>query len=375
MKKIVKLSLILVVLSLFSINLFSISVSASECGDFFKENEFMTNSDLSYEIISDNGTNYTRIYLNVKNDVTLNSGEIAYFTYTPEADFYFVVETIGDYDTKLRVENTATGTIINDDSCGNLNAKVEFKGLQGKPVYISTKFFSSSTSGSFTLQLRKQRFSMFGYDDGHGHSTISDLKIPYNAFKSIFESIKYENGSSWEAFANDDRDLARINSEIMFFTGHGYKNDEDNKGFGVSFHTGGITTNDRFLNMKKTKVAMWAACYSANSTNPGNISIAEFSVRHGAQSAVGFSEAVEFSSSKTFTNRFFTKLASGATVKEAAKYGAEGLLWPWDNGKKYVIFGNEEMRVTDSSPTISSFSMRNSNLSIIDNLGDDYEYI
>ncbi len=342
--------------------------------EIFETNESMTTSEISNDIIDASGNHYTKIYLNVKNEVTLSNGNIAYFIYTPELNFYFTVETFGMYNTKIKVENTSTGTIINDDSGEGLNAKVEFKGIKGQPVYISTKFYSSSTSGTFKLQLRKQRFSMFGYEDSEGNNTIPDLAGPYNAFNSLFESIKYENGSSGEALSNDDRDLARINSEIMFFTGHGFKSNENNMGYGVAFKYGGITTNNA-LNMNKTKVAMWAACYSANSTNSGKISISEYSINCGAKSSIGFSESVSFSSSKTFTNRFFTNLASGSTVKEAAEYGASGLLWPWDNGKKYVIFGDKEMSVIDCSTSISTFDLKPLSLSLIDNLDVDYEYI
>lgn len=76
----------------------------------------------------------------------------------------------------------------------------------------------------------------------------------------------------------------------------------------------------------------------------------------GAKAAVGFSESVGFSSSKTFTNRFFDKLAAGWTVKTAASHAAKGLLWPWDAGKKYKIFGNESTSVTSSTVSQSSFA-------------------
>lgn len=124
--------------------------------------------------------------------------------------------------------------------------------------------------------------------------------------------------------------------------------------------------------MDRTKVAMWAACFSANSTNPGNLSIAEYSVNCGAKSAVGFTNSVTFSSSKTFTNRFFKKLATGASVLESAKHGAKGLLWPWDNAKDYVIFGDEDITVFDVTPSTSTFNLRNINYNIVNELDETY---
>lgn len=316
------------------------------------------------------GASYTRVYLNMKNDVSLSAGEIRYFTYTPESDFYFVVETDGSFDTKIQVSNTYSGTIIDGYSGTGLNAKVEFRGVQGQLIYIATKLYNSNISGNYSIQLRKQRISMFAYEDSEGNSTIPDLNTPYTKFSPMFEAIKYENKSASDALATDDRDLAKINSEIMFFSGHGYKNSPSEKGFGVAFKSGGITTSTT-INLDRTKVAMWSACYSANATNSKNLSIAEYSINKGAKSAVGFTESVSFSSSKTFTNRFFTKLSEGSTVKEAASHGASGLIWPWDNAKKYVIFGNESVRVTDSTTSISAFNLRPINTNILVELSDD----
>lgn len=110
----------------------------------------------------------------MKNNVSLSPDEIGYFTYTPESDFYFVVETYGSFDTKIQVSNTSSGTIIDDDSNTSLNAKVAFKGVQGKPIYIATKLYNSTISGNFSIQLRKQRASMFAYDDSEGNSRFID---------------------------------------------------------------------------------------------------------------------------------------------------------------------------------------------------------
>lgn len=241
------------------------------------ENPFGVNSsintlDFTVKLIDD-GDEYEEPYvdlnLNSKHDVSVSSGDIRYFTYTPKSDSYFVVETYGSLDTKLHVSNTYTGAICDDDSGVGLNAKVEFRGVQGKPIYIATKLYNSNISGNYQIQLRKQRVTMFACDDSKGNSTISDLNTPFTKLSPMFETIKYENTSASDALLNDERDLAKINSEIMFFSGHGYKNDSTEMGFGVKFKTGDITTS-RTINMDRTKVAVWAACYSANSTNSKN---------------------------------------------------------------------------------------------------------
>lgn len=177
-------------------------VHASSSDNYSEQIGIKKQRALNQFVESDNiggGISYKRIYLNMKNNVSLSPGEIGYFTYTPESDFYFVVETYGSFDTKIQVSNTSSGTIIDDDSGTSLNAKVEFKGVQGKPIYIATKLYNSTISGNFSIQLRKQRVSMFAYDDSEGNSTIPDLNTPYNKLNPMFEVIKYENTSSSDA--------------------------------------------------------------------------------------------------------------------------------------------------------------------------------
>ncbi len=363
------------VISLYVMYCFNTKLArAASNNNLFEYDNAKNTLDFTAKLI-DAGDDYEEPYvdlsLNSKHDVLVSSGDIRYFTYTPKSDSYFVVETYGSLDTKLHVSNTYTGAICDDDSGVGLNAKVEFRGVQANPIYIATKLYNSNISGNYQIQLRKQRVSMFAYDDNKGNSTIPDLNIPFTKLSPMFETIKYENTSASEALLNDERDLAKINSEIMFFSGHGYKNNSTEMGFGVKFKTGGITTS-KTINMDRTKVAVWAACYSANSTNSKKISIAEYSINNGAKSSIGFTESISFSSSKTFTNRFFTKLSEGSTVKEAASYGSNGLIWPWDSAKKYVIFGDDSIRITDSTTSSGTFRSRSINTNIVLESNENY---
>lgn len=273
--------------------------------------------------------------LNEKRAVTINANEVKTFYFTPDSNQHYVVETFGDLDTKLRISNIPDGEIINDDYRGNRNASIWFKAERNREIKIEIKAYGKNY-GSTTLQVRKQRFSMFAYVDVDGNSTKKDLNTPFDKFCNLYDAIKYEDVTAYYARENDERNLSRLNSEIVFFSGHGYKNDENNKGFGISLHSNGAKTGLNTsppLNFDKTKVAMWSACYSANSTNSKNLSFAEYTVYCGARSAVGFLKSVTFSSARKFTNKFFTVLADGATVAEAASKGKGAIIWHRDNAK------------------------------------------
>ncbi len=292
------------------------------------------------------------LYINERKTVNVSQGNFACYTYTPSTNQFLILETFGDYDTKIRVENTSVGTIIDDDSGEDHNAKIYFQGVQGQTLYIYTKIYGYG-SATYQIQLRKQTFSMFAFNVS-GCNTQPDLTSPTNSFENIFDCKQYLNSSPLYALSLDDRGFTRINSDIFFFTGHGYGKNSGDAGCGVVFENGDLTTNTN-LKMTQTKVAVWAACCSANSNNQHNKSIAEHSVDCGAKSAVGFTNEIGFSSSRIFTNRFFSKLATGATVKSSAQYGANGLLWPWDSAKDYVIFGDENTIVTGSTVSNSTF--------------------
>ncbi len=297
-------------------------------------------------------TNNSFLYINERKTVNVSQGNFACYTYTPSTNQFLILETFGDYDTKIRVENTSVGTIIDDDSGENYNAKIYFQGVQGQTLYIYTKI-NGYGNASYLIQIRKQTFSMFAVNNSTGN-TVPDLTSPTNSFNSIFDCKQYINTPVYEVFFMDERGFETINTEIMFFTGHGFGKDSGNPGSGVIFDSGYLPVSAN-INMSQTKVAVWAACCSANSNNQDNKSIAEHSVDRGAKSSIGFTYEIYFSSSRTFTNRFFAKLATGATVKSSAQYGANGLWFPWDSAKDYVIFGDENTVVTDSTISNSTF--------------------
>lgn len=294
----------------------------------------------------DLGPTFQQMSLNYQYNVTLSNNEIGYYYYVPVVSSFFVIETFGTEDTILRVDNTENGTIIDDNSGYSFNSKIYFKGVAGELINIYVKFNTPSVYGNFVLQLRRQYFSMFAYEDDAGLNMIPDLNVPYNSFNDSFKCKKYENGSASHALSDDERHFAKLNSEIMFFSGHGFGTDDGDKGYGVLFKTGSIDVTTT-LDMSKTKVAFWSACYSANSSNSYNKSIAQHAYNSGAKSSIGFMDSVNYISARAFTNRFFNYLSTGASVSQSVIYADEGILLPWDKVHNYVVFGSQSLRVTD----------------------------
>lgn len=293
-----------------------------------------------------------------------------WFYYTPDDSRYYVAETSGELDSVLRVGNPYFEIVNNNITPQNDNSRIWFKAEAGRQFRVDIRFCFTFETKYTTLQLRKQRFSMFGYVDYNGYNFKKDFEKPYNDFMDMYDVVKIEDESASYAKGYDERGLSRLNSEIVFFTGHGAyydkagKYEKDQYGVGVSFYYNNKylqLTYDESLNFENTKVAVWSACNSADTDNIKNLSFAEYTVKCGAASAVGFADAVNSSSARTFTNKFFSVLAGGGTVAEAASAGKGAVIWPWDAAKKYVLFGDRTIRVTDETPSGEDFYWKPAN--------------
>lgn len=306
------------------------------------------------------------VTLNEKTLVTLSAGETKSFEITVPDNMYYAIETTqygsSTVDTYLTVNNLSTGNAYNDDGGVGLYSFIGFNNQGGRNLTISVRLYNSSASGSFYLQIRKQKAIYYGfeYDD---LSTLKDLNKPYDAFSNLYDSYKYENKEASHFREIDERGYNRYNSEIVFFSGHGYKNTSATEfGFGISFSNNTSFYVSSLSNMNNVRVAVWAACYSSNTNNSYNTSFVDKSVASGAKSAIGFPDTVTTTSSRSFTNDLFKKLADGYTVGEAAEYAAKQLIWPWDNAKDYRIAGSSSTTLTSPNYTKSASASSQNNI-------------
>ena len=307
------------------------------------------NLKVSLEYINDN----EKFSLDIKYSEHISAGETKEFIYYLSDEMYYVVETRGNLDTYLTIEGLGSTSLTNDDGGIGNNACIGFKGIKGW-ITIKLRFFSSTLSGTTELQIRKQQAVMYGFDyGGTDIDTTSDLTDPYIDLRNTYYTHKFSYNTQHtpsHMLSLDARNYARINSEVVFFTGHG------NIG-GVYFPSGWLNSYE-LTNMENTKIAVWAACYSSKS-NEYEVSMTQASINAGAKSAVRWPVTTTTISSKTFTNRLFSKLASGATIQEACAYADNGIIWPWDNIHDYEIFGSNSTTIAYNIPNKASFSMSN----------------
>lgn len=316
------------------------------------------------------------LLINEKRTVYLGEDEVQAFYFTPEDDKMYVVETFGNCRTVLLISNFVDTTITTYKGGQGENARIYFKGNPATQYKIEVRHYSEIEEGTFQIQVRKQKFAMFGYigykDNGKEDiNTLPDLNVPYNVFSNTFDCVKYENVNASKAFSYDERNLPVMDSELFFFSGHGYDN-----GSGVPFYneTGkvGDIKNSYSINMTSTRVALWSACCSASGKNDRDISIAEYAVSCGAKASIGFKHSILTSSAKKFSDKFFTDLAEGKTVEEAASAAAKTGIWIVDTINSYVIFGKGDFNVTDRTQSIGNFSLRPQDYDYYNSLFNSY---
>ena len=285
------------------------------------------------------------IQINVMNNVAFNvPNEIKVFSYMPLYSGFYTLETFGSVDTIIEINNNYTGTICDDNSGVGNNGRIDFIAQIYVPISIRIKL-KNNALGSTTMQIRKQKLSSFGFSGG-GINTIPDLNAPYNSFSGIFDCSKYENANASYALSNDERSLSRINSEIMFFSGHGCSN---NVSSSICFdNNSAISTNDT-LCLNQTKFSLLAGCETGVRISNTIPSIAEYFVDSGSKSSIGFNDIIGVTSSKVFTDFFFARLVTGGSIYESAQYAAWHILWPWDSIKNYSIFGDGNIRIVEES--------------------------
>jgi len=297
---------------------------------------------------------------------TLTAGSTDTYYFTPSYSGMFTVETFGSTDTYGTVSGN-TGTIFptasNDDGGEGTNFAIGFSQEAGSTTTITVRHYNSTSgTGSYTIQVRDQRAQIYTFDYGNGDiNTLGDSETPSSWLRAMGYSVGvHENKPASHLNGTIATTFKRINSEVVFFAGHG------NSGTLVFMNSNGnkeylYDTSSYFSSMSNTKVAVWASCYSA--VDPDGTgsrrSIAQKSIDIGAQSAIGWTDTVGNSAAKKWTDQFFLELGNTMTVQAAAASAGSVFLWPWDGSYDgWEVFGDGTTLV--SYPTVNPKSTTSS---------------
>lgn len=277
---------------------------------------------------------------------TLSAGSTHYFFFTPSYSGLFTVETFGTTDTYGTVSGNV-GTSLTDDDSGELtNFAIGFYQTEGNTTIITVRHCFSAGTGSYTIQVRDQRAQIYTFNYGSGNiDTTPDSVTPSEKLLSMGYAVGvHENKPKSHVDQTIATTFKRFNSEVIFFAGHG----GSGGGSLVFMNSSGgydwfYDNSAEFSSMSNTKVAVWAACYSGLDPDGTGTrkSIAQKSIDQGAQSAIGWDQAIGNTAARKWTNKFFTELANAKTVSQAASSAGSVFLWPWDGSYSgWQVFGD-----------------------------------
>lgn len=303
------------------------------------------------------------IPLNTKITKSISAGMDYIFSYNPTDSRMYVAETTGSTDTYMYVNNTQNIYTDDDSGIGN-NSCIGFNAIAAnKTIYIRVRHYSTTGTGAFTFQLRRQRAQVYTFDYGDGVDTTPFASGALNRLNAMgYESNYWHNSNQYHITDYDSTGYTRLNSEVVFFAGHGLTN-----GGGVKFKDKEFLSKD-LINMNNCKLAVWATCNSA--------SFAEQSQLKGARTAIGWNKLLDQNAGRKWTDQLFIELANHKTVKNAAESASRVSLWPWDGTfDGWEIFGNKDAVI--SNPRVNTRNIMIPNIvsqNEFENFKNEFDY-
>lgn len=80
-------------------------------------------------------------------------GQIVYFVFRPTTSRTYTIQSTGSGDTYAMLYNSSKSSITSNDDGGNgNNFLISYSMTAGETYYIAVRYYSSSTTGSFTVQ-------------------------------------------------------------------------------------------------------------------------------------------------------------------------------------------------------------------------------
>lgn len=260
---------------------------------------------------------FEEAYVNFEDEDYLNSGEYKQYTFTFSDNKYYSLELESEADTLMTVIGYNASPIVVDNGGLGISSKdyLGIEGIKEKTIYIKVQI-KNNNSGNFKFNIRKQQAVFYGfiYSD---LNTTSQTQIPHSIINNKYNSFIFLNKNSSHVIAFDNRNIERINSEVVMLSGHGNSTQFSfpNEPL-LTVFTGGE-------DLSRTKLIVWASCDSAN--NSLGDCLTDLSVIAGAQTALGFTGDIDAVSTKAFLDIFFTNLQT-MSIYDAADISTQ---FPW----------------------------------------------
>jgi peptidase domain protein len=109
------------------------------------EDEWLAGSSFERALIAESGKSYN---VNIA-----SGGQVVYFAFTATESKSYTIQSTGSSDTYATLYSASQSSLTtNDDSGSGNNFKITYTMTAGNTYYIAVKFYSSSSTGTFTVE-------------------------------------------------------------------------------------------------------------------------------------------------------------------------------------------------------------------------------
>lgn len=298
-------------------------------------------------------------------NLRVKKGTVSWFKFVPSSTGYYAVETLGNQATQLCIDLPSGKRVFDSGAEQNgINSKIIFKANANQTIKIYSKLVKDTPSSSYItydLSLRKQTFNTFTFKkatDSNGHSIYNITTThcntkPESLFNNTMDYHNYVNFNSTFSGANEIGYLNYerfFNSEYLFFAGHGGCS-------GIQFAYGQEFTCPLAIDMRHVRVALIQGCNTGTPRDEHTIpSFAANVIEKGAKCVISFKKTIYAQTIDLFSDRFYEKFSTGATVKESVEY-AKSHFFSWSELRSAFILGDDTIRIDDTTKSNGSFSL------------------
>ena len=322
--------------------------------------------------------NIETLILNSELNNVLQVGSNDVYVFSPLVSGTYVVQTFGNADTlgllnisgDIGIGNNTSGVRSDTSDGGGSgdNFKIIFYAYEGEEVEIKVQRGSQSGNiGNYSIKVHRAIAQIYSFDVSYaGYPAIDTTiysNIPIDALSYYGYDVKNnENVSYQHILQNGNTGFQRINSEIVYFAGHG--DTSLDKNFLIFNSVSSIlhydTMYEQVGSMEGVKIAVWANCFSSRKDTENDTSIAKLAYDKGAEVSIGWYFGISSYYAGRWTNDFFAFLKTNHTVSQAITYANSRLEDPNSEViNKMAIYGNRGVKIIPTTCPYQANSRNN----------------
>ncbi len=318
---------------------------------------------------------------------TLSLNDEHTYSFSPSQTGTYVVQTTGDTDTYGTVNITINGTVVSetdDDDGEGYNFNIMFYATSGDTIEIKVRTcYPASQEGSYSIKIHRARAQIYTFNYGWSNiNTTTERNIPLSGLSQLgYDAVSNINAASAHANEINTNGYANLNSEFVFFSGHGQERNDYQTAlcfYNENDSYDELTSRSLPSNMNNVKVALWSACYSGQQVNENNVScysVAESAYDRGAKVSIGWKTEISNSAAQKWNNAFLYYLCLGNDVEMSMVYANSRINLEDSVIQSQVVYGDIGV-VVEPITFLGNVDLEDYSSLVLNNVqSDNFDYV